>query len=147
MWTTVEPVGFRPDLQLVSGVQSDGKLYEWLSILARRSHLFSFSFSSSSSSSSCFQTAAQHSGIWGVGKETVKKKKKKKEESAPPGVREVYKGSWRREVTGRGHMATSLSSSSSSSSSSVIMWSLLRETEIGTEGRREERWMRKKRQE
>lgn len=59
-------------------------------------------------------------------------------------MREVYKGSWRREVTGQGHMATSLSSSSSSS---VIMWSLLSETEIGTEGRREERWMRKKRQE
>lgn len=32
MFTTVDPPGLRADLQLVSGVQSDGKLYEWLSM-------------------------------------------------------------------------------------------------------------------
>lgn len=58
-----------------------------------------------------------------------------------PWLREAYKAYTRREVTGRGHMVTSLSSSTSSRSS-VIMWSLLGETEIGTESRREEPWMR-----
>lgn len=33
MFTTVDPAGLRADLQLVSGVQSDGKLYEWLSMM------------------------------------------------------------------------------------------------------------------
>lgn len=32
MFTTVDPAGLRADLQLVSGVQSEGKLYEWLSM-------------------------------------------------------------------------------------------------------------------
>lgn len=67
-------------------------------------------------------------------KKTGKKnKKKKKEEPVALRVREVYKGHRGREVTGRGHMATSLSCSSRS----VIMWSSLSETEIGTEGERE----------
>lgn len=34
MFTTVDPAGLRADLQLVSGVQSEGKLYEWLSIVS-----------------------------------------------------------------------------------------------------------------
>ncbi|TNN67426.1 hypothetical protein EYF80_022371 [Liparis tanakae] len=33
MFTTVDPAGFRTVLQLVSGVQSEGKLYEWLSMV------------------------------------------------------------------------------------------------------------------
>lgn len=33
MFTTVDPPGLRADLQLVSGVQSEGKLYEWLSMV------------------------------------------------------------------------------------------------------------------
>lgn len=33
MFTTVDPAGLWADLQLVSGVQSDGKLYEWLSMM------------------------------------------------------------------------------------------------------------------
>lgn len=35
MFTTVDPAGLRADLQLVSGVQSEGKLYEWLSMVQR----------------------------------------------------------------------------------------------------------------
>lgn len=34
MFTTVDPAGLRADLQLVSGVQSEGKLYEWLSMVS-----------------------------------------------------------------------------------------------------------------
>lgn len=36
MFTTVDPAGLRADLQLVSGVQSEGKLYEWLSMVRQK---------------------------------------------------------------------------------------------------------------
>lgn len=87
MWITVEPVGFRPeDLQLVSGVQSEGKLYEWLSILAQCLNQAAVGA----------VAAAQASG-WQLDSQVFGTREEKK---VPPWVREVYKGYMRREVTG-----------------------------------------------
>ena len=106
MFTTVDPAGLRADLQLVSGVQSEGKLYEWLS-MARFSQEIDFA------NELAFQMLAHGPSL---------------ESSAPPlGKRLIWArekgGDWER-THGQGPLIYSRS---------VIMWPALRETEIDTE--------------